>query len=182
MYNKEVKSFIIGEEISLDEISKFAKIDRSCNFRRCRHLLKRNEVLLLRYCNALDFALNFIPNKETKSWVAEMPNTDKKKLIVDTLIYSMNMNAIQSNSSNKLLISHDRIPLVDENYLTSVVELVYLQAGYRVKEVSDEKHEYLVPNKVYHLEKCEPVSLRELADSLNEYINTYYSEDEDEKE
>ena len=167
MFNLNKNRFVIGEEITLEELEEFAKLDRNSK----PHNLTREERLLLKYCYAIQNTTFYINNVKGEE-LARMENNEIKKAILDTFMYTLNMQATSTVSLKEglTLTGNSILPSLLGGYDQDVVEFALLQKGIKIKcDTQDFKFASayrLEYGKTYDLEPCQPISVRELADSV----------------
>lgn len=177
MYDKTFEKFRLGGDLTVDEIKKFANLDRDlCN--RPKNL-SRNEDLLLKYCYAIHNACYYILKEKDA-----LNNKDKLQMFYDMLIYAINDTVKQSIQHKSVCagigLDHyaaqrnlstfdcegfnlfaDQLGL----YKYDVIQFALLQAGFEAEAFEDRRMFDRCPNAIV-LVPCEHVSVKKLADSI----------------
>ncbi len=163
-------NFWLGEEISFNEMKWLAY---TINSPHKPPELTKEEILLCKYCEAILFAsLNLRNNHQS---IYKLNNDPKKTAIIETFIYMLNLEAINKFDSKEqkvLIIQQGIFGHVVGNRYPEIIEFVLLQAGWK-----SESEQLLTPG--YHkMQRCQPVSLRKLTDSIKSKAKSSQKENE----
>ena len=164
MYNKKEERFEIGEKLTLDEIKKFAALDRNLTIS-----VTREERLLLKYCYALNNATFYMQTEDGR--LHDHNNLDERKAMIDMFAYLLNVESLAMVNSNRKIKFNDPKIMRIGGYNQDIIEFALLQAGYRVicddYNNSDINAYRFDSDREYSVERCRPLDVRELADSIN---------------
>lgn len=171
MFDRFENNFHIGEELSIEEYKKYAKLDRSTK----PHNISRDERLLLKYCYAMINSLYYM-HQTDGTRVIDRPSNEATKAMFDIYVFTVNKQIVDRvRLTNRLTIKfNDLIPSLLGGYDQDVIEFALLQAGYRIKcdteafnNIAGIRLQY---GKEYALELIKPITMRELADSIEAKI------------
>lgn len=185
MYDIKNQRFVIGEELTLEEVEKFAIQSRSFRDKSHRDTFSRDELLLMKYCYAIKNALFYMPTTECSSLSRDNSKSPEElKAMVDMFAYLLNRESLFQLDRDKNVQFEDTDLMRIGGYNQDIIEFALLQAGRRVVcdkyYYNDDLNAGRFDSSKYKTIPCTPVSVRELADSINEKIKA--SEEESEME
>ena len=180
MFDKEKKRFVVGEELTLEDIRVIGGLNRACS-KALNESLTRDEKLFIKYCYALNNALYYIPLNGDSTLKHSKKEESERKAMVDMFAYILNQESLAMLSpSNKVKFAEFSLPQV-QGYSQDIIEFALLQAG---KRVVCEKYRYgdldssrFNLDLYYETKPCEPISMKELTDSIGAKIEAEYAKE-----
>ena len=173
MYDKLNRKFVVGEELSIEEYIKFGRLDR--DYLKPKNLT-RDERVMLKYCYAIMNSLYYIEDAKGEYFIWK-ENNEIKKAMFDMYVYTLNKQATSSHlfTDQTITIKESAfMPGLLGGYDQDVIEFALLQQGYRILSNTDAFRDVLAYRikygSTYALKQCKPVSIRELADSIEQKI------------